>query len=287
MGAVSGLVSVMLAFGSQSLPYHDPGRLVAVWERAESDGRVLAISEPDLADFADATHSVFSAFGGFWVPSVWLLDHKGATEIRTCGIQASIFSDLGIRPVLGRAVRSEDEPLTSTVISPVWISYRLWQTRYGGSPSVIGTTIGIAQNAAGSSLERMRIAGVLPPRTSIPLLFMENTTDVWYLLPREGWRARSRQSAVLFGVGRLRPGITVAQAQAVLTAVAERLGQRYTFDRGKLPVVQSLEAIAQGPVRRTTAFGRPDGITPQFQVGGRDVQPKAYDHCGQHQLDEQ
>jgi hypothetical protein len=64
--------------------------------------------------------------------------------------------------------------------------------------------------------------------------------------------ARSRQSAVLFGVGRLRPGITAAQAQAALTAVAEHVGQQYTFDRGKLPVVQSIEAIAQGPVRSAT-----------------------------------
>lgn len=252
MAVVMGVTSGSVGLGYQSLPYRDPGHLVAVWERAAADGRMLAISGPDLPDFADATHSIFSALGGFWVPSAWLLGRQGAMKIRTCGIQASVFSDLGIRPVLGRAIQPGDEPLTSIGDSPVWISYQLWQTRYGGSASVIGMTVGIAENAAGSGQERMRIAGVLPPLASIPLPLMEDTVDVWYLVPREGWIVRSRQSAMLFGVGRLRPGITAAQAQAALTAVAERLGQRYSFDRGRLPVVQGLEAIARGSARRTT-----------------------------------
>ncbi|HUJ30308.1 MAG TPA: ABC transporter permease [Candidatus Acidoferrum sp.] len=253
MGAAAALLSLMLALGYQPLTYRDSGQLVAVWERAESGAQVMAISGPDLTDFADATHDIFASLGAFTFPRPWLLDRKGATEIHTFDIQAGAFSDLGIRPVLGREVQPDDEPLSSSVTAPVWISYRFWQTRYGGSPSVIGMTVGLASDATGAYETRMRIVGVLPLRVDIPLPFLENAADVWYLAPH-GIAARSRQSTVFFGLGRLRPGVSVAQAQAALTVVAERLGQRYSFDRRRLPVVQSLEAIAQGPARQTTGL---------------------------------
>ncbi|HEV2289147.1 MAG TPA: ABC transporter permease [Candidatus Acidoferrales bacterium] len=250
MGAASALTSLMLALGYQPLPYRNPEQLVEVRERTES-GNLLAISGPDLTDFADATRNVFASLGGFWIPKLWLLDHRGSTEIRVCGVQSSVFSDLGMHPVLGRGIRPDDEPLTGTATSPVWISYRLRQTRYSGSRSVVGTTIGIADNAAGSGEMSMRIAGVLPPGVSIPLPFTEDVTDLWYLLPRDNWMARSRGSTVLFGVGRLRPGVSAEQAQAALAVVAQHLGQQYSFDRGRLVVVQTLEEIAQGPARKT------------------------------------
>ncbi|MGA7176964.1 MAG: ABC transporter permease [Candidatus Acidiferrales bacterium] len=250
MGAASALVSLMLTLAYQPLPFRDPGRLVAVWERAESGSRTLAISGPDLADFADATHSVFTSLGTFTFVPVWLIDRKGATEIHPCQIQASVLSDLGIRPVLGREVRLDDGPLGSSADAPAWISYRLWQSRFGGSSSVIGTAIGLADSATGINEMRAQVVGVLPSGVSIPLPFMQEPADVWYLLPRD-LSTRPRQEAMFFGVGRLRPGTTVGQAQEALTVVVKRLGQQYTFERGRVPVVQSLEAIAQGPARQT------------------------------------
>jgi predicted permease len=115
---------------------------------------------------------------------------------------------------------------------------------------VIGATIGIASSATDPEQVRQRIVGVLPADVSIPLPFMGNATDLWYLLPPD-LSARPRQATVFFGLGRLRPGVSVAQAQAALTVVTERLGQRYSFDRRKRPVVQNLEEIAQGPARQT------------------------------------
>jgi putative ABC transport system permease protein len=255
MGAASALTSLMLALGYQVQAFRDPARLVAVWERAESGVQVMAVSGPDLADFADATHSIFTSLGAFTFPPVWLLDRKGATHIVPYYIQASVFSDLGVRPVLGRGVRLDDAPLVmgSSGASPAWISYRLWEKRYGGSPSVIGETISTATSETGSDQIPAVIVGVLPPGVSIPLPFMQDPADVWFLLARD-LSTRSRQETMFFGLGRLRPGVTVERAQAALTTVAGRLGQRYDIDRGRLPVVQSLEAIAQGPARQTTGL---------------------------------
>jgi putative ABC transport system permease protein len=266
MGAATALVSLMLALGYQPLPYRDPGRLVAIWERVEAGESVAAISGPDLRDFADTTHTIYAVLGGFAVPQVWLVDRRGVAQVRACYIEASVFSNLGIRPVLGRGVRPDDEPLVgNSAAAPAWISYRLWQTRYGSSPSVIGATIGIASSAAGLDKLPVRIAGVLPHGVSIPLPFMENRADVWYLLS-PAIVARSRESSVFFGLGRLRPGVSVVQAQAALTVGAERLGQRYSFDKRKRPVVESLEAIAQAPARQTVGV-LALGVSLVFLVG--------------------
>ena len=252
MGAASALISLMVALGYQPLPFKDPGQLVAVWERTES-GQILAVSGPDLEDFGSATHGIFASLGAFTPPRVWLLDFKSPAEIHECTVEAATLVDLGIRPILGRAVRPDDEPLVGGGTPPAWISERLWRTRYGGSPSVLGTTIGIADDATGRDESHAQIVGVLPDGASIPLPFMENATDVWLILSRD-ILTRSRQADVFFGLARLRPGVTVTQAQAALATVSEQLGQRYGFDRGKIPVVQGLEEIAQGPARKTTGL---------------------------------
>jgi predicted permease len=250
MGAAVALVSLMLALGYQPLPYRDPGQLVAVWEHAESGAQIMAISGPDVAEFEGASHNIFASLGAFGVRQSWLLDRGGATQIQACPIRASVLSDLGIRPVLGRAVHSDDMPIGGSAVSPVWISQKFWQSRFGGSPSVIGATVGIAPSATGLHKDRVQIAGVLPPRVSIPLPFLQNDPDVWYLLPASISNL-PRAGMVFFMLGRLRSGVSVAQAEAALTVIAGRLAQRYDVDRRKRPLVQSLEAIAQGPVRQT------------------------------------
>src|SRR5579872_4837942 len=123
MGTAVALVSLMLALGYQPLPYRDPARLVAIWEHAES-GEIRAISGPDVADFETASHNIFVSLGAFTVSQFWLSDGKAATQVHTCYIQARALSDLGIRPILGRAARPDDIPLSDSVVSPVWISQK-------------------------------------------------------------------------------------------------------------------------------------------------------------------
>jgi predicted permease len=251
MGAAAALVSLLLALGFQPLPFRDPGHLVVMWESPQSRTSVLAVSGPDLADFADATHSIFTSFNPFTFGREFLIDRSGTTEILDSSIQANAFSDLGIRPVLGRGVLANDEPLNGGGTPPAWISYRLWKTRYGGSPSVIGTTIGIAATAQGLYEIHERIVGVLPQGVNLPLphAWTESTDVFDVLFPDTA--AKNRQSDMFFGLGRLRTGVTVQQAQAALTVVSQRLGKLYSFDAHRLAVVQSLVDIAQGPARKT------------------------------------
>jgi len=254
MGAVAAVVSLMLALGYQPLPFRDPGQLVAVWERVEPGGQLAAISGPDLEDIAAATQDVFAAFGGF-VQSQGLLlhDRAGVTQVRFCYIQARSLGDLGIRPVLGRSAHLDDEPMAwhaSNAMISVWISSKLWRSRYGGDPSVIGTIVGIPSTPTSPDETRARIIGVLPSGTGVPQPFGISEPDVWYLLDRD-LSSRPRQGSQFFGLGRLRPGVSAAQAQAALATVAETLARKYSFDRRKHPVVISLDEMAHGPVRQT------------------------------------
>ncbi|HYL63078.1 MAG TPA: ABC transporter permease [Candidatus Methylomirabilis sp.] len=251
MGAAAALVSLLLTLGFQPLPFRDPGRLVVMWESAQSRTSALAVSGPDLADFGDATRSIFTSFSPFTFFREFLLDRAGTTQIYASAVNANAFSDLGIRPVLGRGVLPDDEPISGGGAPPAWIGYRLWKTRYGGSASVIGTTIRLADSAQGSGEFPVRIVGVLPDGASIPLphSWTVSTDVLCVLFPDTA--TRPRQSDVFFGLGRLRPGVTVEQAEAALMIVSERLGKLYSFDAHRLPEVRSLVEIAQGPVRKT------------------------------------
>ncbi|HUX68254.1 MAG TPA: ABC transporter permease [Terriglobales bacterium] len=251
MGAVAAVVSLMLTLGYQPLPYREPSQLVAVWERIQSGAPVAALSPPDIADFASATTGAFSAFDAFDMDSYWLLDHRGAEQVTAYSLQPGAFSALGINPVLGRGWRPGDQRASAGATAPAWISNRLWRARYGGSPAVLGATVGLAENAAGKHEERFRIVGVLPTGSTLPLPFFSGAdVDVWFVMP-EVVSGLSRKSYGLFALGRLRPGVAMAQAQAALTVVGEQLGRRYRFERRRRPVVESMEAIAQGPARRT------------------------------------
>src|SRR5947209_2080583 len=78
MGAAVALVNLMLALGYQPLPFHDPGRLVGVWEHVQPGAQNMAISGPDVVDFEAGSHNVFAFLGAFTVREFWLLDRGGA-----------------------------------------------------------------------------------------------------------------------------------------------------------------------------------------------------------------
>ncbi len=241
-----------MALAFQPLPFREPDRLVVVWERAQSGAAVAAISGPDLADFASATGDVFTGLGAFTPPTLWLLDdQRGGEQIVACYLEEDAFRELGITPVLGRGVRAGDLPAGTAATAPAWISYRLWQSRYGGNPSVIGATIRLAQSEAGLYEKPYEVVGVLPPGVSIPHPSVSEPSDVWFILSSDLKRRRPRDAGLFFAVGRLRPGVGVAQAQAALTTIADRLGSHDPVARRKRPVVQGLQAMAQEPARRT------------------------------------
>lgn len=242
MAAVTAVASVMYAVAFQAIPLRDVPQIVQVWHQSES-GAVGALSGSDLIEMQEGTREIFADLGGFTLQPWSVNDQRGdAEEILMARLERAAFRVLDMRPVAGRPVGSE--PSTNS-LGPVWISSRLWHGRYGARPSVIGETIRLT---AGTNEVRAEIAGVLPSDVPFSHPAIDRAVDVWAVLPDE-LKRRAERSRVFFALGRLHPDRSLAEAQAVLTAIADR--RAGAADRRRRPTVQGLEEIAQGPARRT------------------------------------
>ncbi len=247
MAAVSAVVSLMLAMAFQPLPFRDFAQLVQVWNRVQSGTPMDALSGAELIEIQEGTGDAFASFGGYFNLLLWARDEERSSgPLRAVRMEEAAFRALNLTPVLGRPLDARP----STGLGSVWIGHNLWQSRYGGRPSVIGETIRLASNDAGLNETRAEIAGVLPPdiRIPFPSAFFDGPIDVWAILP-DAMKVRLADTKAFLALGRLRPDRTIAQAQAALTVLADR--RTRAVDRRHRPVVQSFDEIASGPARRT------------------------------------
>lgn len=247
MAAVTAVVSLMLALAFRPLPFRDYTALVQVWHRVEAGAPMEGLSGRDLQEIDDGA-GVFSAFGGYINILQWArdADGKSAGPLRALRMEASAFRALDLQPVLGAPI----DAASGMDGGAVWIGHRLWQSRYGGRPSVVGETIRLAWNEAGANETPAVIAGVLPPdiRLPFPAPFFDEPIDVWSVLPAD-MRVRWAGNRSFFALGRLQPGRTIAEAEVVLTGLADQ--RTGTTGRRHRPVVRSFDEIASGPARRT------------------------------------
>jgi predicted permease len=247
MAAVTAVVSLMLAIAFRPLPFRDSAQLIEVWNRVQSGTPVESLSGAELTEIHDQAKDMFASVGGFTPLSMWLLDdQRGSAPVRIVRVEETGFRALDLTPVLGRSVAGN--AANPAGLGPVWISYELWQTRYGGSPAVIGASIRIAQNEVGLFEAPAEVAGVLPRGVRIPSPGVDRPVDLWAILP-DDFKLRAAKVRAFFALGRLRPDRTLAEVQAALTVVADRRPR--LIDRNYRPVVQGFEEIAYGPVRRT------------------------------------
>jgi len=198
------------------------GALVAI-SLSENAQTPFPLTYPDFAHLREQAQS-FSGLAGFSSTNTMNLTDSGKPE-RVWGTVASAnyFDVLGVKPILGRGfVTAEDKTPGGAPV--VVLSYRLWQTHFRGSKSILGQTIGINQH-------RYEIVGVTPP------LFQGSLTgqrsDLWIPMMMEqqvlpdGDLIHNNQSFWLLAMGRLKPGIPLEQAQQELTVLMQPMAQQY------------------------------------------------------------
>ncbi len=218
IGLTTTMFSIVYA-ATKGLPYPDPDRLVAIYRtRPAQNIQFMAV---DIHDFDDWRQSqqCFDDIAAYYVETVNVGGTEG-TPIRYLGayMNAHLFDVLGVRPILGRAFRpEEDRPSAPPVMI---LSYRAWQNRFHGDPDIVGKVI--RANALPTT-----IVGVMPDRFDFP-----GALDAWLPLridalayPRGGGPAL--ELTQLNAIGRLAPGRTIAQAQAEMSGIADRLAQAY------------------------------------------------------------
>jgi putative ABC transport system permease protein len=220
VGGVTAMFTIVNRIVLNPLPFRDQDRLVLIWGAKPQDNQPeLPFSQPDFEDLR-AQARAFEALGGWALGRGNLTQSGDAEQVQWAVVTASLFDVLGVAPAFGRSFQAqEDRPGTPPVAI---ISDALWQRKFRAAPDVVGRTL-VVDNRA------MEIVGVLPGDFSF--LTFPSKTDVWIPLgadPSDGRRfARGGRSMGV--LGRLRLGVSLAEARAEADTIAAGLATAYPF----------------------------------------------------------
>jgi predicted permease len=208
IGANAAIFSLVDAALLRPLPFAGPERLFMLWERRPDHER-NAVSPLNFADWSEQTHT-FGSMAAISGRSGTLTDGRGdAEKISGQSVSPNFFDLLGIQPIAGRTFRAEDATATDQP-HVVMLSERLWQRRFGGDPTLVGRTITIDGDP-------LLVVGIVPA----DFQFL-NESEMWTpWLPRR--TPEQRRMHYLRVVGRLRPGVSVEQADADMTGIAAQI----------------------------------------------------------------
>lgn len=236
IGANSAIFSVVNGVLLNPLPYPNSDRLMWIWGRTPGGVATAAISPPNYRDYraGNRTFEHFGAFSPFVGVRNWSLNGE-ARQLRSAMVTGDFFDALGYPPLLGRNFTRDDEQTNAP--RAAILSYRVWQQAYGGDPNIVGLT-------ARMDSSPMTIVGVMPASFDFP-----RNTDFWFPTPMLARGLQQRMGHNLRGVGLLKPGVSMARAQADLNAIAARLGEQYPADKGWQLLLQPLRDAIVGPVR--------------------------------------
>jgi macrolide transport system ATP-binding/permease protein len=217
------------------LPYKDPSRLVGVFERVP----MFAQSNLSYADYVDwkKLNTVFSTLSAYQGGGITVNTPEGARPARSARVSDDFLRTLGVAPILGRDFRpGEDLPSAPRT---VLLSYAAWKTRYAGE-DVLGTSVMLND-------EPNTIIGVLPQDFHFAPV---GAPDFWMSLHPTNPCDLRRSCHNLYGVARLRDGISVATAEANMIAIAQQLEQQYPdSNRGQGAAVVDLTETIVGNIR--------------------------------------
>ena len=220
IGANTAIFSFVDAVLIEPMPFDEPDRIVMI--RGRSPVRNVDTFPLGVGDYADLRHetSLFEDFAALWLGTGALTGGDNAPEQVAIGrVTRDFFALLGVQPILGRSFVADDSDET------IVISYELWQRRFGGAEAVLGQTVRLYERP-------YQIVGVLPPRLTfhIPNRTGAPTadTEIWRLMKLDDNPATADRTRVWLRVfGRLAPGVTLAQAQAEVDALAASWREAY------------------------------------------------------------
>lgn len=222
IGANTAIFSVVRAVLLPPLPFANPGRLVQIQLHDRNTGEPANwVAIRDVADWR-AQSRAFESIAGHGFALLNLSAAGRPDALYGARVSADLLPLLGVSPLLGRYfVPAEDQPHHDQVIV---LSYDLWQRRFGGDPSIVGRAVRLA----GQRTQDYVVVGVMPPGFNFPLNIPSAvnvpTHQMAYWIPFGVDALRqSRDGVRCLVVGRLRPGVSLAQAQADLDAVAARI----------------------------------------------------------------
>jgi predicted permease len=221
IGANSTIFSFFNGVLLRPLPYQEPDRLVLLDEIAtKRGGGSLGVSFTNHLDWR-AQNQVFTEIGGYHSITFTLTGTGDAEELPGAMASSGLFSLLGVPPLLGRTFTPEEDQRGSSRV--VMLGYGVWQRRFGGDPKIIGRTVTLVNRA-------WEVVGVMSPDFKFPA-----GAEFWIplTLDTKGW---PRTMHGMGALARLKPGVTLAQAQSDMNNIARRLAEQYPASNEGLDV---------------------------------------------------
>jgi predicted permease len=221
IGANTAIFSMLHAVLLRPLPYKEADRLVMVWEQNPHRGWFENIvSAANFLDWKKQNH-VFEDMAAFESNFFNLSGGSKPEEIAGERVTTNLFSVLGVRPLRGRLFLPEEEKRgTSAVI----VSYGLWQQNFGGDPELVGTPISLNGQA-------YTVVGILPATFAddYSASFAQHSR-VW--ISGLNLQPEGREFHDYHAIARLKPGISLTQAQTEMDTIANRIEQQYPESKG-------------------------------------------------------
>jgi predicted permease len=242
IGINTGMFSVLNTFLFRSLPYPHSEQLVRVF-RTSPHSQSWPHSAANFFDQHDQ-NTVFEKMAAYNFASRNLTEQgQTAERLLSLAATADFFPLLGVAPVHGRVFRPEEfEPGTDNVIV---LTDRFWNHRFGGDPNVVGRKIQLD----GKTVE---IVGVMPPGFEHPILW--GPIDIWQPLTFTPERKTNRGTNFLSSFGRLKPGVTIQQAEQSMVALAGNLGKQNSSNEGESVRLEPLQRSMSDTIGRTVMW---------------------------------
>lgn len=218
IGATSAMFTVVNAVLIDQLPYREPSRLVVLTGTLEEKGeqKEWAISLPDFWDWR-RENQVFEAMSVFGEFAFNLEGDQEAERLEGELVNQEYFEMLGVRPAAGRFFTpEEDKTLYEQYV--VVLGYDLWKRSFGGDPNAVGRDVQL-------NGKQYRIVGIAPEG----FRGLTDRGDIWVtsmLPPIPGYHLNRRVRG-LSAAARLKPGVTLEQAQSNMDGIAASLSQQY------------------------------------------------------------
>jgi len=211
IGANTAIFSLVNSILLRPLPYRDSEQLVRLIQASPKLGLTSwSLSQADFAAYREQNRS-FESLAIYSVSGVNLTGSGEPERLPISNVTADFFKVLGVNPIAGRGFQEGED--TAGKNSVCVIGYGFWQRRFAGDPNVVGQTLTLNQTP-------VQIVGVMPVNFKFP----RAETDVWIPLAFDPNRFAPYFSQL---VGRLKPGVTVDQAQAHTTDILQNFGRQH------------------------------------------------------------
>ena len=212
IGANTAIFSVVNTVLLRPLPYHDPDKLVVLWEKQEQ----IDQESPSLPDFVDwrERNQSFEQMAVARRDNVNLTGAGEPERLLARQVTANFFATLGVTPQSGRSFSPEEEQTKAPV---VLVSDSLWKRRFGSDPALVGKSVTLYDTS-------FTVIGILPPAFQfytpadvfVPISFMPDRLK----------QAREEHGGIV-AIARLKPGVSKLEAQSEMDSIAAALEQQY------------------------------------------------------------